>query len=265
MERWPSYNFVTYLTTVKAAVQSYRCYANLVNLQMKRDAASRLNKKGKNYQVYKVGDHVSYYKPISAMQLQALNRKPKHTLFWSGPARITKIEGNMITIQDTNSNGVYVRARQLIRPFRAVRNGPLNDLGSSIPISKGQILALRDDDAEDTTEYWLASVLSIHQDQIRVQYWYTTKRNLEQARFTRAYHSVTHPEKMFMVAETAVKKGAKPWIGQLSRECLDATLVASDITIDRNGKLSRESYRKLSKVRHLYQHGVLEKTELSRT
>ena len=75
----------------------------------------------------------------------------------------------------------------------------------------------------------------------------------------------THPKKMFMDAETAEKKGAKPWIGQLSRECLDATLVAADITIDHRGKLSRESYQKLRKVQHLYQHGVLEKTVLSRT
>ena len=69
------------LTTVRTAVLSYRSLANLVRLQMKRDAASRLNSKGKHYRAYEVGDNISYYKPMSAIQLQALNRKPKHALF----------------------------------------------------------------------------------------------------------------------------------------------------------------------------------------
>ena len=184
------------LATVRAAVQSFKCLANLTTMQMKREEASRLNSRGREYQAYKVGDHVSYYKPKPAAQLQKLNRKPKHALFWSGPARITQINGNIITLEDVSSGVTYVRAKQLLRPYKAVGNGQLEDTQSSVSVMKSETVALRDDDDQDTKVYWLADVRSLEGDLITVHYRYTTQKDLGNAQFRKAYHS-SIPEKFF--------------------------------------------------------------------
>ena len=171
----------------------------------------------------------------------------------------------MITFQDIISKHTYIRARQLIRPYRAVENGPLNDFTTQITLSTKKLVALRDDDTEETTEYWLASIVSIDQnkDQIVVHYWYTTQDTLEVAQFKRAYHSIGQREKIFSDPKLALRKGAKPWTGELSREALEATMVAKDIQLNQRGVLTVEARRKLQNLYPHCQHAVMKEKSLS--
>ena len=109
------------------------------------------------------------------------------------------------------------------------------------------------------------SIISIDQgkEQIFVHYWYTTQDTLEVAQFKRAYHSIGQREKIFSDPKLALRKGAKPWTGELSREALEATMVAKDIQLNQRGVLTVEARRKLQNLYPQYQHAVMKEKSLS--
>jgi len=165
---------------IAASISAFREYMLQVKALEKVETAARLNSKGRKI-AYKVGDHVSIYRPPSQLAAQKAGRKAKHMHWWIGPAKIIKsLSTNGTSFRIQYGDSIYERHVLNMNKWKGpVPNAPIDD-SEGHGLRVGSIVAVRDNPYEDD-HYHIAKVIATNDSMTTLWYACTKGSVLKQA------------------------------------------------------------------------------------
>ena len=137
---------------------------------------------------YEVGDQVGFYLPPSDETVKAMGKKKKHILQYVGPGEIIEsLSPNNTSFRIKYKGRNYERNVMHMLKYRSLDEVPA-DLQMHIDntISIGSYIAVKDD--SDDTNYHIAEVIDVTDENTTIHYLGTNGRQLRGALWKKLYH-----------------------------------------------------------------------------
>jgi len=178
------------LRSIAVSTRAFMEHINNVKAVEKAQAAIKLNSDGTSKIEYKLGDKVGFYLPPSKDKADAMHKKKKHILQYTGPGEIVEsLSPNGTSFRIQYKGRSYYRNVMHIKPYTAIDevDGALQVVHDQT-VSVGSYVAVLDNDEDD--HYHIAQVLDITDENTFLHYLGTKSRTLRSAIWTKLYH---HP------------------------------------------------------------------------
>jgi hypothetical protein len=212
------------LKTIAVSVNAFMEHISNVKAVEKAQAAIRLNASGNSRIHYQVGDQVGFYLPPSEEAAKAMGKKKKHMLQYVGPGEIVEVlSPNNTAFRIKYENRHYERNVMHLSKYKSLDQVP-GDIQIAIDteITVGSFIALLDD--TDDSNYHVAKVIDITDDNTVVHYHDTKSRQLRGAKWTALFH---HPgtNEVIQRDQTNLVRGWARFTGIIETRSLDDSLV----------------------------------------
>ena len=239
------------LQTIITSVEAFTKQAEHIQALAKVRTADILNTRGTAYK-FKVGNKVSFYIPPSQSEAKKAGRKPKHLLWYRGPATIvTSLSTNHTTFRLHYKGSFYERTVANVRPYKSKGEPMLYQLINDTAVTKDSFIAVLDD--IDDQRYHLANVIDIHDDLVTVHYYATRSQNIVNAVWKPLWMTPRRKE-VTWVEPQGINKESLRFTGTFSiADDKDDLIILSNVGLTEGNRIKSVSRKALSDTGRLHQ------------
>ena len=234
----PPSNATLNMDNIREAAAAYTTAAREHGDYMRQKRADILNKRGRLFKPFKIGDQVKIFVPPSHGEAVRRRRKAKHICQWRGPLTInTKLSNTTFELNSYfNTSKTFRRHISNIRRWR----GPLpvtnTDENLMLPfvsdVEVGEFVLIRD--SPTASVVYLARVDAVDDLTIDVSAWGSHYKNQTKKEFKPV---MILDENESPTTRPSSGAACSPWTWQLPADALSDLVIARDIGILPSGKL----------------------------
>ena len=246
------------ITAMRETAEAFKTHINNVRTEA-AERNAELNKRGVGTK-YKVGDEVSLFIPPSEKEAKAMGRKPKHLLYYRGPAFVTKVLSNS-TYQLEFEGRIYYRCMSELRPYKS------DKLPVDLPIANdikmqdkglviGNYVSLCDSNDENDDHFHLCEVIAIEDGKAVLLNYGTWQNNIKTAKFSILYQE--HNTGRYTTQKPLTRAREQEVLDRVDLEEADDYIDHYNIQVTKAGKICAKSVKQLTKLG--LKHHVLGRT-----
>ena len=219
-----------YFGRLKAAAAVYNQIAKTNISRAQAEQNAQLND-GSRVRTYTVGDNVSIYFPKKSLDS---GWKQKHTPQWRGPMVITShLSPTSYAMKDTATDQVFERTVMNIQPYRAPLTSGDSEIRVVSALAKGGDLMTGDMVAlNEGNDFWIGELKSVDAEEVSVNYWATTGRNVASAVFKPAFIGAKSGKTILCYRLKKNEEQSAEWTGVCD---LESVICKVNFNIDRKG------------------------------